>query len=141
MTFSPAHPPPFYAGQQLFGELDDFAEVPLEQPIPEFMSQFLGQSVQYGPSPGTKLFALTGQWVGRSQEDVAAQEAKLLSFVGEAQPYRRPTGEIFPATVQVLHNCYFSAADFAPDPAGIQSLGTNRFGLKFSLILREIPQY
>lgn len=138
-TFNPAHPPPLFAGQPLFGELDNFVQFPLEQPSVEFMQDFLGQSVQYGPSPGTRLFAVTGQWIGRTEDEVANQEAKLLSFVGEAQTYRRPTGDIFPATVQILHNCYFSAEDFAPDPSGIQSLGINRFGLRFSLILREIP--
>jgi hypothetical protein len=139
VMFNPSSPPPFFAGMELFGSHDEFVEVQLEQNTLPYMEAFIGHSIPYGPSPGTQIFCLTGQWTGFTEDEVLEKQAKLLSFVGQPETYLRPTGDIFPSTIQPIHNCYFTSDDFAADPNGVQNLGPNFFGLRFSLILREIP--
>ena len=129
---------PYFAGQMIFGDLDSFKQTypyrgtTLE--IDEFLGLTEGTTI-YAADPGGKLFFVSGTFKGPSTDAVAAQVAFLQEFAGFVGVYRRPTNDIPPSDVQIIHNCYFTVNDLTFGT--VTQLGVNNYGQTYALVIRQ----
>lgn len=134
---------PVFDGTAIFGDFDSFHVAPLALTTAADIDIFLGRTIgttEYGADPGGHLYGITGQFKAQTSAAVTAQLEALQALAGIVAYFRRPTYDRFPSTIWPTPNCYFTLADLVPNPAGIQTIALNSYGLTYTMVLRQIPR-
>lgn len=133
--------PPRFEGQYIFGDFDSFTVAVLRGDAPS-VDTFLGltpRPTRYGADPGGRLFGVTGKFIGKTTGDVSTLETGLTGFTRAVATFGFPTTDLYPSNFRYWPNCYFVAAEYIRDPAGIVVYRGNKHALSFSMVVRQIP--
>lgn len=131
---------PLFGGQSIFGDAASYQQIDLQRGTPAEIDAFLGlpeNTTIYGAeATGGRIFGITGQWKENTAQEVLDAAAFLQSFTDIVSTYHITTPDPYPCNARAYANCYWSVGDLSINPAGVQQIGLNQYGLTYALVIR-----
>lgn len=132
----PTNPAPRFDGVQMFGDLESFVWSPLVGG-PQGIDLFLGNPPGTTAICNQRCFALSGAFVGPTQQSVQDQIDRLASYAGVSASLGFPT-DLRPMGLNfewAPWYCYFLAPEFKPGE--IQPRAGNQKAASYLIVFRS----